>query len=146
MSDLPKKLRIKAGVINMGERIAWGSETALMEEAADLIEQQQAEVDRLSRLHDEWCQVFDQLEEYARANNIGSLGGCRVGGVIESHELQQREIGALKSHLDNFSMAANSLIEFVVDKYGLSGTHELQCPHMIALAAALSKADGDNNE
>ena len=47
MTDLPKKLRIKAGVINMGGRIAWGSETALMEEAADLIEQQQAEIDAL---------------------------------------------------------------------------------------------------
>lgn len=44
MIDLPKKLRIKAGVINMGGRIAWGSDTALMEEAASLIEQQQAEI------------------------------------------------------------------------------------------------------
>ena len=32
MSDLPKRLRIKASMI------AWGSDTALMEEAADVIE------------------------------------------------------------------------------------------------------------
>lgn len=38
MSDLPKRLRIKAGMIKFGERIAWGSDTAIMEEAADVIE------------------------------------------------------------------------------------------------------------
>ena len=48
MSDLPKRLRIKAGVMNMGGRIAWGSDTALMEEAASLIEQQQAEIATLT--------------------------------------------------------------------------------------------------
>lgn len=37
-STLPQKLRMKADMINMGERIAWGSETALMFEAADYIE------------------------------------------------------------------------------------------------------------
>lgn len=38
MSDLPKRLRIKASMIALGERIAWGSDTAIMEEAADMIE------------------------------------------------------------------------------------------------------------
>ena len=37
MSDLPKRLRIKASMIQLGERIAWGSETELMHEAADRI-------------------------------------------------------------------------------------------------------------
>lgn len=49
MIDLPKKLRITAGVINMGGRIAWGSDTALMEEAAELIEEQQADIDALKQ-------------------------------------------------------------------------------------------------
>jgi len=34
MNDLVKRLEIKAGMIEMGERIAWGSDTALMREAA----------------------------------------------------------------------------------------------------------------
>lgn len=38
MSKLVNQLRIKAGVMEMGERIAWGSDTALMREAADRIE------------------------------------------------------------------------------------------------------------
>lgn len=36
--DLPKRLRIKAGVMSMGEKIAWGSDTELMYEAANEIE------------------------------------------------------------------------------------------------------------
>lgn len=38
MSDLVKRLRIKAGMIEMGEHIAWGSDSALMREAADALE------------------------------------------------------------------------------------------------------------
>lgn len=42
ISDLPKRLRIVSGMINMGEKISWGEETALMDQAAD-------EIDRLSK-------------------------------------------------------------------------------------------------
>lgn len=45
MSDLPKRLRIKASMIALGEQIAWGSDTALMEEAADVIEALSASVE-----------------------------------------------------------------------------------------------------
>ena len=37
MSDLQKRLLIKAGAMEMGECIAWGSDIALMREAADRI-------------------------------------------------------------------------------------------------------------
>lgn len=39
MGNLVKQLRIKAGMIEFGDRIAWGSDTNLMYEAADRIEQ-----------------------------------------------------------------------------------------------------------
>lgn len=39
MTDIISRLRIKAGMIQMGERIAWGSDSDLMYEAADMIEQ-----------------------------------------------------------------------------------------------------------
>lgn len=39
MSDLVGRLRIKAGMIEMGELIAWGSDSALMREAADALEE-----------------------------------------------------------------------------------------------------------
>lgn len=38
MIDLIKRLRIKAGMIELGEIIAWGSDSALMREAADVLE------------------------------------------------------------------------------------------------------------
>lgn len=38
MADLIKRLRIKAGMIELGELIAWGSDSALMREAADVLE------------------------------------------------------------------------------------------------------------
>lgn len=44
MSKLVNRLRVKAGVMEMGERIAWGSDTALMREAADRIEQLEKEL------------------------------------------------------------------------------------------------------
>jgi hypothetical protein len=43
MNDLPKRLDIKAGVMEMGEKIAWGSDTALMREAAEKIRILQSE-------------------------------------------------------------------------------------------------------
>lgn len=36
--EMAKRLRMKADMINMGERIQWGSETAVMYEAADYID------------------------------------------------------------------------------------------------------------
>ncbi len=35
---LPQRLRTVSDMINMGEKIAWGSETALMDEAADALD------------------------------------------------------------------------------------------------------------
>jgi hypothetical protein len=36
--SLTQRLRTKADMINMGEKIAWGSETELMDEAADALD------------------------------------------------------------------------------------------------------------
>lgn len=40
--NLPKQLRIKAGMVLMGEAIEWGSDAALMDQAAAEIERLQA--------------------------------------------------------------------------------------------------------
>lgn len=45
MSDLVKRLNIKAGVMEMGEMIAWGSDTALMREAASYIEELESKLE-----------------------------------------------------------------------------------------------------
>ena len=46
---LSRDLRIKASMINLGERIAWGSDTALMDAAADRIDALEAECERLRK-------------------------------------------------------------------------------------------------
>ena len=45
--ELIKNLRIKAGMIENCESIAWGSETKLMREAADALEHQQKVIDQV---------------------------------------------------------------------------------------------------
>lgn len=44
-SPISKDLRNTANMINMGEQIAWGSETALMDKAADRIDELEAALD-----------------------------------------------------------------------------------------------------
>lgn len=55
--ELVQRLRNVSNMINMGEKIRWGEETALMDEAADLIERQSAEIERLRKLDAEYGTV-----------------------------------------------------------------------------------------
>ena len=67
MSKLVNRLRIKAGVMEMGERIAWGSDTALMREAADRIEELE-EVSAADKrgLHAEKQCVEERLDKHEK--------------------------------------------------------------------------------
>jgi ABC-type uncharacterized transport system ATPase subunit len=66
--DLVKRLTIKAGVMEMGEKIAWGSDTSLMREAAKRIEELEAKLAKCKAL------MHAGLAEYQR----------RLVGVIEA--------------------------------------------------------------
>ena len=46
---LSEQLRIKAGMMQMGEKIAWGSDTALMEQAATEIDRLKAQLAQLRK-------------------------------------------------------------------------------------------------
>lgn len=50
-TTISKRLRTMADIINMGEGIRWGSDTALMDEAADYIDQLQSEMDEQCRIN-----------------------------------------------------------------------------------------------
>jgi hypothetical protein len=54
MSDLKDRLKSKADMISLGERIAWGSDTALMLEAAECIEQLEASNEKLAAEVTNW--------------------------------------------------------------------------------------------
>ena len=60
--DLVNRLTIKAGVIEMGEKIAWGSDTALMREAAYRIEELQASRDMWAQVSISWAERAEQAE------------------------------------------------------------------------------------
>lgn len=51
--DLVKRLTITAGVMEMGEMIAWGSDTALMREAAYRIEELETKLAKVTAERDE---------------------------------------------------------------------------------------------
>lgn len=91
MIDLPKKLRITAGVINMGGRIAWGSDTALMEEAAGLIEQQQAEANALK----------------AEVSELKSELNCRSNTIIEL----ESGLNSVNEYKDKLTAAVSVLVD-----------------------------------
>ena len=67
--DLKKRLTIKAGVMEMGEKIAWGSDTSLMREAAARIEELEAKLalsegalDVASKSWSECQRILEQTE------------------------------------------------------------------------------------
>jgi hypothetical protein len=60
--DLVNRLTIKAGVMEMGEKIAWGSDTALMREAADRIEELQASRDMWAQVSISWAERAERAE------------------------------------------------------------------------------------
>ena len=62
--DIFMRLNTMADMIIMGERIAWGSDTALMEEAAD----------RIDRLEAELSQARDKAVDCDKCANKNELG------------------------------------------------------------------------
>jgi hypothetical protein len=95
--DLVKRLTIKAGVMEMGEKIAWGSDTSLMREAAKRIEELEAKLERIS---EEWAgAVYGDLENgvaslnaaaatdfYKRYPSISSFGDTLLDILLEGED------------------------------------------------------------
>ena len=80
-------LRTKSAMINLGEKIAWGSETALMDEAADTLARKdrelqaaQAEVERLKAALDE----IDMRGLQYDAKDLADMARAALKGT--SHE------------------------------------------------------------
>lgn len=67
-NDLVKRLRIKADMIQMGEKIAWGSDSEIMREAADYIEKaaNTHQPVELPAGYDDWQELIDENAEYER--------------------------------------------------------------------------------
>ena len=75
--ELIERARIKAGVMEMGERIQWGSDTAIMREAADALELADKRIAELEAerpiSHDDWyalCNKYDAAAQKAAELSI----------------------------------------------------------------------------
>lgn len=72
IEDLVNRLNIKADIISTGERIQWGSDSAIMREAADVLTQQEAEKQqavefergRIAGAYEKYCDHDIDLAEF----------------------------------------------------------------------------------
>jgi chromosome segregation ATPase len=100
--DLVKRLTIKAGVMEMGEKIAWGSDTSLMREAADRIEAmtEQLEAARADA---------KEAEGYAEGLERDLKTCCMAQTVMDNTVAElERERDALKATYDDIYADAMS--------------------------------------
>lgn len=68
---LVARLRTKAGVMEMGERIAWGSDTALMYEASSALEAAQAAREAAEAKAARLEEALKPFAKYASENGFG---------------------------------------------------------------------------
>lgn len=88
MQDISNELEIKASMIELGEQIAWGSDSALMREAASKMRELQLNADR-------WQALID----CARIRVLGSAG------LVEEKDNGYAHIGLeLWTHHDGKSL------------------------------------------
>lgn len=88
IDNLVNRLRIKAGVIENCEPIAWGSDTSLMREAADRIEQLEAERDAAhncgledaAEIADKHLREAKKASSMARPDEVTTKVGCWAWG------------------------------------------------------------------
>lgn len=70
---LSEQLRIKAGVMQMGEKISWGSDTALMEQAATEIDRLKAELAQVRKEQESDCHGISLRDYFAAKAMQGML-------------------------------------------------------------------------
>jgi hypothetical protein len=66
MSKLVNQLRVKAGVMEAGDRIAWGSDTVLMREAADRIEKLERKLEDIASELEHM--IIKEIRPFSRCN------------------------------------------------------------------------------
>jgi hypothetical protein len=90
--DITARLRTMSGMLQMGERIAYGSDAALMREAADEIASLRVQLDQAKQDHMSACRLVADMHAAA----TGRPGEGPVRGVVEDvadlrHQLQDME-------------------------------------------------------
>ena len=99
---LSEQLRIKAGVMQMGEKIAWGSDTALMEQAATEIDRLKAELAQVRKEQESDCHGISLRDYFAAKAMAVVLAQCtefpdhtwRVGVAMDAYKMADAMLAA----------------------------------------------------
>ena len=135
MSDLPKRLRIKASMIALGERIPWGSDTALMEEAADMIEALSASVEN------------HQLHMLGMARERDQLRALLAAAPAHPADRQEQgEVQRLREALDHIGGLSRALRVGGPDPMDLEGLSNALEEAVDTAHAALAASTGQEVE
>ncbi|MFC4699344.1 hypothetical protein ACFO4O_04120 [Glaciecola siphonariae] len=111
MNDLVKQLRIKAGVIEMGERISFGSETSLMFKAADEIEKLKNDI--------------SVMIQKAASKNLPAYReqSQKMLAAIEENEKQAKRIAELEQERDEYHSMVVYTGMIMEESEGVAGYH-----------------------
>jgi len=94
MRDIKDRLKTKAAMISLGEHIAWGSDTALMIEAAGCIEQLEASNEKLAA-------DIDTITKNLREILFHGFTGCSNGScIVNDNGRGMRTNGSCKCFVD----------------------------------------------
>jgi hypothetical protein len=110
--DITTRLHTMSGMLQMGERIAYGSDAALMREAADEIASLRVQLDQAKQDHMSACRLVADMHAAA----TGRPGEGPVRGVVEDvadlrHQLQdmERERDVSRGNAQMHMLAARDL-------------------------------------
>lgn len=88
MSDIVKRLDVKAGVMEMGEKIAWGSDTALIREAARAIEEKDKRIAELEKVAE--AAAIEETPHYdvyrKQQARIAKRSALRAAGYLKEQQ------------------------------------------------------------
>ena len=144
MSDLPKRLRIKASMIALGERIPWGSDTALMEEAADMIEALSASVENHQLHMLGMARERDQMRAMLTAQPQASAAQSAPAGQREAFDKWFRAEQLIADHIDT-TFISSAFLPYKAFQAGASWQRAQAAgvPDVSAMAKVLSDRSAD---
>jgi hypothetical protein len=107
MRDLIERLRMTSNMINMGEKISWGQDTGLMDEAADAIEALQARAEKAeAELREARMQMLSDAGQAAEAYEAQLRAEAACDAVMKDRAQIMRERDAEKARAETMHRRA----------------------------------------
>jgi prefoldin subunit 5 len=104
--ELAKDLNIKASMINLGEKIAWGSDSGIMDEAANMLRQQ---ADRIAELSESELNLINQNRELEK-NIPHHFGLGHASGFDDASKFYKEKIAELEKQRNRLETLAEQML------------------------------------